>query len=650
MVSNIDIDKIKEIEKEQKLLNKQIPFKVKYQKDYLWQIYYSEYTNKYFMLVPTEDLEQGAFFYVLKKQLQNKKEKIFVPISYMDYTREYLTRMQISDIENYLWLFTKEWPIIYQVYNKKEEISIHIVGKAVVFDDIKSDYKIELKNNEAALKFYKLIKALFIMQTEIPHHFEFNASIDKKGSLEFNINNKKVAYSILTSFIKEEYLKAEEKRMKIIDRKGELEKELDKLQKEATKLEREYLDKEKQIAIFLEYKKTFFGRVKYFFKYKKVFLTKKEDKEENKQDIKVIRINKYGEVRSNYTLEELIEMYKQIDKEEFKEKNLQLDIKAINDRITNLKNKVKNASLYIEEIDKHKKSIFEFWKFTNKDKIQELPEGETGEIEKVRIKKTFDYEMDFEDFAKDLDRKQRENLTKQELDSLYITTTSILEDINKRSEGQEINEERLEYLKEQALKEQELFDNETFDIFRGMSYENKLKNLANQKHRETKKELFDILPITKHTESKEYNEIIQSIISNLELAIKKIKVNMPIPVYKCVEEENLENNYNIFNLQALAEIEPVLKQDTDIIYLYKINLNEDTNVLAYTNSAFFENTNKTLPLGMDVKQAVLLKTSDLHLKEIEKNKVNVVCFEDENNDLSPAIIKQINVKEYVISN
>ena len=91
------------------------------------------------------------------------------------------------------------------------------------------------------------------------------------GGIEFNINQKKVIYEILPSFIKEEYLKAEEKKIEIIDRTGELEKELDNLQKKSTKLEREYLEKEKEIAIFLEYKKTFFGRVKYFFKYKKIF-------------------------------------------------------------------------------------------------------------------------------------------------------------------------------------------------------------------------------------------------------------------------------------------------------------------------------------------------------------------------------------------
>ena len=214
MLSNMDINKIEEIEDEQKRLNEEIPFKVKYPKDYLWQIYYSEYKNKYFMLVTTEDLEYSAFFYILKKQLQNtskrKKEKVFVPISYTDYSREYLNRNQISDIENYLWLFTKEWPLVYEVYDKDNNLSLQITGKAYIYDDIQSDYKVKLNSKEDSIKFYKLLKALFIMQTEVPHHYNIKLSIDDKGSLEFNINNKKVIYEILSSLIKEEYLKAEE--------------------------------------------------------------------------------------------------------------------------------------------------------------------------------------------------------------------------------------------------------------------------------------------------------------------------------------------------------------------------------------------------------------------------------------------------------
>ena len=229
MVKNLEADKIEEISEEQKILNKQVPFKIKYPKDYLWQIYYSEYTNKYFMLVTIEDLEYSAFFYLLKQQLAGNKGKIFVPISYTDYSREYLTRTQETDIENYLWYFTKEWPLVYEVYDKENNLTVHITGKTNIFDEIKSDYKIKLKSKQEAEKFYKLLKALFIMETEAPHYYNFEISIDEKGSLQFSLESKKIIYEILSSFIKQEYLKAEEKDVKIKKELAKLEKSLSKI-------------------------------------------------------------------------------------------------------------------------------------------------------------------------------------------------------------------------------------------------------------------------------------------------------------------------------------------------------------------------------------------------------------------------------------
>ncbi len=48
--------------------------------------------NKYFMLVPIEDIEYRTFFYILKQQIQCNKEKgqrkIFVPISNIEYSRK----------------------------------------------------------------------------------------------------------------------------------------------------------------------------------------------------------------------------------------------------------------------------------------------------------------------------------------------------------------------------------------------------------------------------------------------------------------------------------------------------------------------------------------------------------------------------------
>lgn len=649
MISSMDINKIEEIDNEQKRLNDNIPFKVKYQKDYLWQIYYSEYTNKYFMLVPTEDLEYSAFFYILKKQLQNarkrKQEKIFVPISYTDYSREYLNRMQITDIENYLWLFTKEWPLVYEVYDKDENLSLQITGKAYVYDDIQSDYKVVLNNKEDAIKFYKLLKALFIMKTEVPHHYNIRLSINDKGSLEFNVNNKKVIYEILSSFIKEEFLKAEEEKVKLIDDKAEKEKELDSLQKKSVKLEKEYLEKERQISTFLECKKTFFGRVKYFFKYKKVSLTKSEENKEKEQEIKLVRINKYAEVKSNYTLEELVELYKQIDKEDSKVKNLRLDIKAIEQKIVDLENKVKNARQYIEEIDNHKKSIFEFWKFTNKDKASELPEGKAKEENDESIKKVFEYEFDFDDLSAKLDKIQRGELTKEELDSLYLTNTYIQEDINKVSKEEIITEERLEYLKEKAIEANSLLDKENFDIFGGMAYDNKLKILANKKHREIEREIFRILDINKNTTVEDYTKSIKEVICNLEKAFAKVKIPLSMPVYM-TSTEKPNNRFNVLNIEGKKAILDLLKEDTEIFNLYKINLKENTPILAFTNIVYFENNNKTLPLGMNVSEDILIDNNLIDLELKGKQELKLVSYEDLNDELSDIIIKTMKIEEY----
>ena len=51
MINTVKIEEIENVAKVQKELEKQIPFKVSYDKCHLWQIYYSQSTDKYFMLV-----------------------------------------------------------------------------------------------------------------------------------------------------------------------------------------------------------------------------------------------------------------------------------------------------------------------------------------------------------------------------------------------------------------------------------------------------------------------------------------------------------------------------------------------------------------------------------------------------------------------
>lgn len=133
MIQDMKIYEIQKLEEEQKKLEKDIPFKVKYKDNYLWQIYYSEYTQNYYMLATMEDLDYSCLFYIIKQKIEYEKtgqdKKIFVPISYLDYSKRYFTKLQVADIEKYIWQFTKEWPLVYEVYDKEENLSFQIVRK-----------------------------------------------------------------------------------------------------------------------------------------------------------------------------------------------------------------------------------------------------------------------------------------------------------------------------------------------------------------------------------------------------------------------------------------------------------------------------------------------------------------------------------------
>lgn len=441
MLMNLDIEEIEKIEEEQKQLSKKIPFKVKYEHNYLWQIYYSENTDQYFMLVPTEDADYSTFFYLLKKQIEkNRAEKIFVPIRNVEYSSNYLKKSEFEDIENYLWLFTKDWPLVYEVYDKSNNLSIEVIGETEVYQKIKSYYKKTLKNQEEAIKFYKLLKAMFILQTELPHYFNFTTNIDKYGEIEFYLEDEKIEFEDIAQWLTDEYHVGEDKEQVADELIIENKQKLEKLKSDIAMQEIEYLAKEKQISTFLECKKTFFGKFKYYFKYsKKNNKTKIKEKQKiSKEQTDKIEVQDNNKVvkkkkqKKNYNIEEIVELYRVIEEKETELKNIVMDINSLKLKNKNMKKKIENATAFIEEIDSHKKSIFEFWKYSNKDEMATLPEGEEEEVNIIKkITKVFDYEQDLEQLGKTMDKMQRKLLRKEETDSLYITTTNVLELLNK---------------------------------------------------------------------------------------------------------------------------------------------------------------------------------------------------------------------------
>lgn len=667
MLKSFNIEDVENVEKEQNNLNREIPFKIKYQGNYLWQIYYSENTDKYFMIVPTEDTDYSTFFYILKKKIENKKNaKIFVPVSNVKYSNKFWTKSAFEDMENYLWMFTKDWPLIYEVYDKNEELSIQIIGETNVYGKIKTPYKIELKTAKEANEFYKLVKALFILQTELPHYFNFTTNIDENCGLEFYLDDQKIQYKYMTSFIRDQYKIALKSRKEIRSKIRFYKKKLEELKQIAAEQDIEYIAKEKQISTFLECKKSFFGKVKYFFKYskksnkkvKEIEEQENEELEENNQEElpKAVQEAKKEKkkipIKKVYTLEELIENYKELEKLETEMKNLLMDVNALKLKNKNMEKKIQNAAKFIEEIDSHKKSIFEFWKYSNKDEMAVLPEGELEEVNVIkRIEKTFDYEEDFEELGKKLDRMQRKNLSKEELDGTFIATTNVIEILNKIKTNNimpEDIEKSLKEIKKEAVDEKSL--TEEYDIFGNLIEDNtKIKKINNKKHRELPRDKYNILDVNKNTKQIGYKLTLQSIIKNVTSALEKGVIPESLPVYKAVLDDKLNNKeINVFNINPEDEIKDAMIEDGNKINLYKINVKEGTNGVAFTNIIFYDNQNKTLPLGMDLSTKLILNTAKLHLNLLSKKTFKVAKLEDEKDDFSEVVVKDVEVYEYEI--
>lgn len=660
MLNEVKIKDIEKVEQEQAMLNKKIPFKVKYEGNYLWQIYYSENTDQYFMIVPTEDSDYSTFFYLLKKQLEKKKTgKIFVPISSVQYTKEFLKKSEFEDMANYLWLLTKDWPFIYEVFDKQGNLNIHITGETNVYEKIKSPYKILLKSKEEANEFYKLLKAMFIMQTELPHYFEFKTSIGKAGELEFYFKEEKVEFAHLSELIKQQYQLGEEQKQGLRTKKEEVSKKLANLKMIVASQEIEYLAKEKQISTFLQCKKSFFGKFKYYFKYNKKNEKNKTGKIPNEitEEIEEIQEEELLEkktvrLKKNYTIEELVECYQELENLENEVKNNLLDINALKLKNKNMTKKLENATCFIEEIDNHKKSIFEFWKYSNKDELAVLPEGEEEEVNVIKkITKLFDYEEDFEKLGIQLDNMQRANLSKEELDSVSIAMTDLLPVLNKIKNNevtpQEI-ENSLKEVKKEAKNEKVFTEKEDFDIFGGMVEDStKVRKIKNHKHRELARDKFNILEINKNTKAIGYKLTLEQIVQKIKKAFEKQVLPEEIPIYKAVIEDKLQqNDYHIFNINPESEMKAAIDQDKSKINFYKINVKQGANGIAFTNIVFFDNQNKTLPVGMDLSTRLIVDLSKWNLELKKKETFKMAKLEDETDDFSKIMLKTVTVWEY----
>ena len=660
MLKKLDIDKIEELEKEQKQFKKQIPYEIKYRNNFIWDIYYSEVENKYFMMFPSKEEQVETLFYIISKQLKTQKkskddELIYVPINNMEPEHEFLKRTEMGDLENYLWYFTGNWPDIYELQNKDKSKEIQIIGKAPVYEKIESLYKIVFKTKEEAQKEFKLIKALFILQSNMEQEYNFKTGLSSEGKINFFYNHNQITYETLPEFIKTEIEKKNEKINNIIEQ-NIFETERYILLKETIEKQNiEYLNKEKQIVTFLECKKSFFGKVSYFFKKKDKKNKKDKDKEvdtekekENQEEIDIEKIE--IEEKELYTIEDLLKIGTLLEEKEKEYKDKQMDIKALENKKENLENKIKNATLYINEIESHKKSIFDFWKFTSKDETTLLNKGEEvkeDESNKNKIKKVFSYEEDIDELATKIDRKQKSIFNEKEYDAIFaiyqdVDTFNILSKDKKLKKDDKQIESKLNEIKQNYELEYEQIKEKDFDIFGSVVEDKtKIKVLKNNKHREIEKNLYKILDIHLDTSLEAYKDNIVHYEKILDKAYLKSIIPYDISSYKIDNKTIDEEKWYIMDINEKEAISKTDLNEEDII-LNKVNIKENMSAIFYSNIMFYDNLNKTLPDGMDITTELLLNLQQYDKKLVSRKDFKMNFLENQFKN----IIKNIQVYEY----
>jgi len=587
--------------------------------------------------------------------LQNSKktEFIYVPINNMEHSNSILKKSEIADLENYLWFFTGSWPSIYEIQEKDKSRNIQIIGNLPIYEKVESIYKMKFNSKEEAIKEFKLIKALFILQTNMQDEYMFQTGINDEGKISFYFNHNQITYENLAQFIKNEALKKKEK-IQTTMQQNLLQIEKWILLKETLQKQNiEYMAKEKQIVTFLECKKSFFGKVSYFFKSKKK-KKKQEIQEVKKEKVDEVKLEKIElEEKEFYNIEDLLKICAVLEEKQKEFKNKQMDIKALENKKENLERKIKNATLYINEIESHKKSIFDFWKFTNKDEVAMISQADENEQQEIknhnRIKKVFSYESDIEDVGKKIDIKQRKIFSNKECDAIFAIYQDVEAfNIEKKDKKLKKDEKYLEKSLSQKQKEYEenyeSLQEKDFDIFGSVIEDKtKIKLLNNQKHREIEKDKYKILDIHLNTTVDEYKDNIHHYQKILNEAYLKMTSPYDMPLYLASKKELQNKEWYIMDMSAENAIHRYNEKE-DTFILNRVNVKEDMLVIFYSNIMFYGNFNNTLPEGMDISTEALLDLSQYDIKLVSRKdfKMNFIENEFENK------IKTVQVYEYDI--
>lgn len=694
ILKHFDKKTVEEIGKDQEKYTKSAPFDVTYERSSRWNIYYSALDDRYFMLVCSDENEFSEFIYLLKEKIalekenrnkKNKKEKyIYVPIYMYASNYSYLSTEMKSELENNLWYFTDNWPITYEMYDSKHNFKMVIVGKSKIYNDLLSLYKVEFSNKEEAEKYFKYVKALFEIDQGTKGYISFKPYITNSGSLKFKRDNIVIEFEDIANILSVEYEKIFSDLLKYSKENCKKEEKVERLKIEKEEKEEKLENIQNEVILFNTTTRSFFGKIRYFFKKSPIEELsnnsrkenqEKENKEENskaQKDLEKDKENeKIKEVKEKYTLkggfctiEEYVTIYNEYKKVTKKYSDNIKDINALKLANKNIDKNIENAKEYLKDIISNKHNIITFMKYTNKDNLRRLPEYERekeeitakeSEKENEAIKNikhlsgTFDLDIDFLSFGMNIDKKQRELLSKDEIASVFLTTEGMLKEINIIKE----NEEETDFAKDILLNslkdldnefEEKLDNNETFDIFGETNTEN-VRYMKDRAFRETDRDKFKVLKYIKELSYDDYILKLKEEEKNISNAISKITTDTCMKVYKIApwSGDLKQKQYDIYNLDLENEIFNLKGEDKNY-KLFVLNLNEKANALFYTNIFFYNNTNNTLPLGMDISSQLLLDMKKLDMIPTKKEKVRIVRKIDDEFKLL-----NIDIYEYIMN-
>lgn len=115
-----------------------------------------------------------------------------------------------------------------------------------------------------------------------------------------------------------------------------------------------------------------------------------------------------------------------------------------------------------------------------------------------------------------------------------------------------------------------------------------------------------------------------------------------IAVYKLTNEETLnENSFEILNINPKEEIE-ANSTNGENFHLYRLNIKEKMPIMFYSNIMFYDNLNKTLPVGMDIGSRVLIDLSKFDMNLVSRKDFYINVLKDEFTNE----IKLVHVYEY----